>query len=80
MIKTRAELNDTAQEDNYDLVGTQPFKLKDRPESRRMQMINLELFGKIPKRIIIEKVLGEHDTFVLRAFLPKAVKDNVVKA
>ena len=57
--------------DDFDLVGTKPFKLKDRPANRRMQMIDLSMFGVAPKRIIIEKVIGEHDTFVVRGFIPK---------
>lgn len=63
--------NEQAKMDDFELVGTKPFKLKDRPASRRVQMIDLSMFGFIPKRIIIEKVVGEHDTFVIRGFVPK---------
>ena len=68
-----------ANMDDYDLVGTKPFKLKDHPENRQRQMIDLSLFGVVPKRIIVEKVLGEHDTFVIRCFVPKK-NNNIVKA
>lgn len=57
--------------DRYMIVGTKPFKLKDRPENRRIQMIDLRNFGEIPKLIAVEKVLGEHDKFVLRGFIVK---------
>lgn len=69
--------NQEANMDDYDLVGTKPFKLKDRPQNRRRQMVDLSMFGVVPKRIIVEKVVGEHDTFVIRCFVPK--QNKIVK-
>lgn len=48
---------------------TQPFKLKDK-ERRRFVVIKLkDQFGFIPETIIVEKVVGSHDTMVVRAVM-----------
>lgn len=51
---------------------TRPFKLKDK-SGRGGMVFNLkEVFGFIPDLIVIQKVAGEHDKFVLSAVLTPA--------
>ena len=49
---------------------TLPFKLKDRPRQRNYQAIHLvKQFGFTPEVIIIEKVIGKNNAFMVRAIL-----------
>ena len=51
--------------------NTYPFKLKDKP-GRQYQPINLkEMFGFVPEVIMIEKLRGENNRFIVRAVLTK---------
>ena len=54
---------------------TLPVKLKDK-DKRHYQAYHLkELFGFVPEIIIVEKVQGKNNTFILRAIMtPEAIK------
>lgn len=60
--------------EDYDALGTKPFKLKDKV-GRRVQIIPLKNeFGKMPEIIAVEKYPGANNTFLVRAFFPKKKK------
>lgn len=73
-MKTKSEKLTITQKrnpDDYDLVVSQPFKLKDRPLERRYRVIDFEeSYTKKPEVIIIEKVLGKNK-LIVKAFVPK---------
>lgn len=63
--------------EDYTMVGTKPFKLKDKP-GRRVQIIPLKNeFGKMPEIIAIEKYPGSNNSFLVRAFFPKKKEKKV---
>jgi|GEM_PF-4734992 len=67
--------------DNYDILTTPAFKLKDRPLNRLFQVINLKAqFGKVPELIAVEKVRGVNNKLLVRAFIPKGAKSSKTKA
>lgn len=56
-------------ENKFNVRSTRPFKLKDKP-GRGGMMFDLEqTFGFKPARIIVQKVAGASNTFVLSAVL-----------
>lgn len=61
--------------DDYDIVSTPEFKLKDHPSARQIQMIDLRyMFGGIPDLIAIQKVPGKNNKIMVKAFVPKKAK------
>lgn len=56
---------------DYEMVSTRQFKLKDNPNDRRFQIVNLENFGEVPKIIAVEKVRGQNNKFVVKGFIKK---------
>lgn len=59
---------------DYDVVSTPIFKLKDRPERRQIQMIDLRyMFGGLPDLIAVQKVPGQNK-LMIKAFVPKKKK------
>lgn len=59
--------NQTVNTSQLQVKRTQSFKLKDRP-NRGGIMFDLEkTFGFIPEKIIIQKVAGSNNTFILSA-------------
>lgn len=65
--------------DNYDILATPIFKLKDKPH-RLFQVIDLKSqFGKTPELIAVEKVRGANNKLRVRAFIPKDAKSSKVK-
>jgi hypothetical protein len=67
------------KQEDYDLLTSAAFKLKDSPENRRTQLIDLskQFPGrKPPTLIVIEKVAGRNNTLVLRAFVEKLQDEN----
>lgn len=72
MTKSNSKAPERNPED-YDLVTSEPFKLKDKPQ-RQYQMIDLvKQFGKVPEVIIVEKVKGMNNTLVVKAFVKKDI-------
>lgn len=64
--------------EDYDILGTKPFKLKNKP-GRMYQIIDLKSqFGIMPELISVEKVIETNNTFIVRAFIPKK-KDKKTK-
>jgi hypothetical protein len=58
--------------EDYQLLETKPFKLKDHPANRKFQLINMRLnFGTLPEMIAVSKVPGQNNKFVVQAFVPK---------
>lgn len=56
---------------DFTMVSTKQFKLKDSPNDRRFQIVNLENFGEVPKIIAVEKVKGQNNKFVVKGFIKK---------
>lgn len=66
--------------DNYEILATPVFKLKDKPH-RLFQVIDLKAqFGKVPELIAVEKVRGANNKLIVRAFIPKNAKSSKTKA
>ena len=72
---------------NFKILSTKEFKLKDHPANRVFQLINLKLnFGVIPDIIAVSKVRGQNNKFTVQAFVPnkkkktKAVVPGVIEA
>ena len=68
--------NETPKED-YNVKSTVPFKLKDRVGRGGIGFHLYKTFGFYPKTIIIQKVHGQHDKFVLSAVVEK--EDEIAK-
>lgn len=63
---------DLDKKENYRVISTPVFSLKDRP-GKRMKIINLvSSMGFVPETIVIENVMGESHKFVVRAFMPES--------
>lgn len=59
---------------DYDIQTTPQFKLKDS-KKRLFQIIDLKhWFSKQPELISVEKIPGQNNTFIVRAFIPKEEK------
>ncbi|MCK5027762.1 MAG: hypothetical protein KAS07_05075, partial [Candidatus Pacebacteria bacterium] len=63
--------------DDYKVVETRPFKLKNHPPRRSYQTIDLRnVFGQIPELIAIQKVQDRNNCFVIKAFVKKTAEDR----
>ena len=64
-----------AKDTEVRVKNTPPIKLKDRPKRAYFAIQLKKQFGFIPEIIIIEKVQGANNTFVVRAIMtPKEIK------
>ena len=58
--------------DKYDILNTVPVKLKDYPDNRRAKLFDLKMtFGGLPDMISVEKIAGQNNKILVRAFFPK---------
>lgn len=58
--------------DDFVIVSTPIFKLKDRPKERQSQLIHIEkMFGAVPELIAVQKVQGSNNKIMVKAFIPK---------
>lgn len=62
--------------EDYDVISTKHFKLKDKV-GRIFQIIDLKKhFGVKPDIISVEKVWGENNKFLVRGFIKKEKKND----
>jgi len=69
--------NDNPKQEDYNVKSTVPFKLKDKLGRGGIGFDIYKTFGFYPKTIIIQKVHGEHDKFILSAVVEK--EDEIAK-
>jgi len=65
------------EEPTFNVRSTAPFKLKDKPGRGGMGFDLYQTFKFYPKKIIIQKVAGQHDKFILSAVVEK--EDEIAK-
>lgn len=58
------------QKDKIAVIQSASFKLKDKPGRGGMLFDMKKAFGFVPDKVIVQKVTGKHDTFVLCAVKP----------
>lgn len=54
------------------VINTPKIKLKDKPKRQFVVINMMRTFGLIPDAIILEKVIGENNTIIVRAVLNEA--------
>jgi hypothetical protein len=69
---------ETPKKEDYNVKSTVPFKLKDKVGRGGIGFDIYKTFGFYPKTIIIQKVTGQHDKFILSAVVEK--EDEIAKA
>lgn len=68
------ESNKATPKDSFNAKSTPAFKLKDKPGRGGIGFDLYKTFGFFPRKIIIQKVIGEHDKFILSAIIEEEDK------